>query len=368
MIAPNPTFEPGAPLQLIDAGMPLRAGAKPERRANPSIIRLDSGRIMMLCSHYPQVDDIHTSVVELVHSEDDGRTWSEPRVVYEHPGWQCISMGGFARFSDDFIRILLGRIIVDRSLGGDEPMTHWFVSSIDSRDRGETWSELAPEIRLFPHWTEMYGASNPHPLRDGRWMFACMGTNGRDTGWHAGVTFTDANGDDYTPPVIIAAAEDRNFSDTDVVRLDDGRFLSVSREHVTRTSWFAHSEDEGATWTAIRPTGFKGSNIKLFRLNVGAVLCAYRDEHPERPGVSCSVSDDGGENWRHVGQLYAADRAAVERTINPCGYPDMCRTADGEILTALHTYAGEGGEVDVHLLRLRDLTLAADRFRRVASS
>jgi hypothetical protein len=41
----------------------------------------------------------------------------------------------------------------------------------------------------------------------------------------------------FTPPVIIAAAPDRNFSDLDLIRLADGRFLAVIREHVTRQSF-----------------------------------------------------------------------------------------------------------------------------------
>ena len=107
-----------------------------------------------------------------------------------------------------------------------------------------------------------------------------MGTKGRDVGWHSGVSFTGPDGDDFTPPTIIAEADGRDYSDIDVVRLDDGRFLAVVREHQTRQSVFAHSSDEGRTWTPIRPTPFKGSNIKLFRLRSGAILCAYRDEDP----------------------------------------------------------------------------------------
>ena len=52
------------------------------------------------------------------------------------------------------------------------------------------------------------------------------------------------------------------------------------REMVTRRSHQAWSADEGATWTAVVPTGFAGSNTKLFRLRSGAVGCLYRDEDP----------------------------------------------------------------------------------------
>ena len=117
-------------------------------------------------------------------------------------------------------------------------------------------------------------------------------------------TFSRAPDYEYSAPVVIANDPERDYSDTDVVRLGDGRFLAVVREHVTLQSVYSHSEDEGRTWSPVRPTDFKGSNIKLWSLRSGAVACAYRDEDPSRRGVSLSVTHDGGENWELLGQLY----------------------------------------------------------------
>ena len=205
-------------------------------------------------------------------------------------------MGGLARIADDNVKVMLGRILIDLSLGGTEPMTGWYVASTTTRDGGDSWSDLSPEIRLFPEWTELYGASNPHPLADGRLLWAVMGTRGRDFGWHAGVSVSDAEGEHIEMPTIIAQADGRDYSDIDVIRLDDGRFLAVVREHQTRQSVTSHSADEGRTWSPIVPTPFLGSNIKLFRLRSGAIACAYRDEDPARRGVSLSVSHDGGDD------------------------------------------------------------------------
>jgi hypothetical protein len=263
-------------------------------------------------------------------------------------------MGGLARLSDDLIRLIVGRIKLDFALGGLEPISDWYVCALESRDGGRTWSDPGPEIRLFPCWTELYGTSNPHPLPDGRYLWACMGTLGRDTGWRAGVTFTGPRGDDFAPPTIIAAAPDRDFADLDVVRLADGRFFAVIREFVTKESVSSHSRDGGRTWSPIRPTGFKGANIKLHRLRSGALLCVYRDEDPARPGVSCSVSDDSGETWRFVGQLYVAGADTTDTPGSPCGYPDIVSVGDDRLLCVLHTYPDADGHVDLHLLRLVD--------------
>ena len=65
--------------------------------------------------------------------------------------------------------------------GGTAPSGRGRIEAAEhaSKDGGRTWTEPSAEIRLFPHWTELYGASNPHPLSDGRLLWAMMGTEGR---------------------------------------------------------------------------------------------------------------------------------------------------------------------------------------------
>ena len=172
--------------------------------------------------------------------------------------------------------------------------------------------------------------------------------------WQSGVFWTDADGRDLSPVTLIAAAPDRNFADTDLVRLPDGRFLAVIREMVTRRSHQAWSADEGRTWTPVRETGFRGSNHKLFRLRSGAVVCAYRDEDPAFRGVSVSVTDDGGETWQFAGQLYAGGPNARHVPGSVCGYPDVTALPDGRLAAVLHTYPDDDGRVDLHFLVLRD--------------
>ena len=352
---PSPALLPDGPLELISARA-LFPGGPARRRSAASVVRVESsGRLLMAFSQIPRATLGNDAALMITRSSDDGEMWDEPIPLYAYPGWFCMAMGGLARLSDDHVKVLLGRIYIDLSIGGTEPMTGWWMASSTTRDGGDTWSEPGPEIRLFPHWTEMYGASNPHPLPDGRLLWATMGTLGRDEGWHSGVTFSDGDGERFDPPTIIAQEPGRDYSDIDVVRLTDGRFLTVIREHKTRQSVVSHSSDDGRTWTPIRPTPFKGSNIKLFRLRSGTVVCAYRDEDPARRGVSISATDDGGETWRDLGQLYAAGAEAQHEPGSVCGYPDMVELGDGTIGAVLHTYPGPEG-IELHWLKLRDRT------------
>jgi hypothetical protein len=355
MTAPTPSLDPGGPLEVVSART-LFTDAPPGRRNAASVVRVESsGRLLMCFSHVAGVALRNQAALMLTASDDDGETWHEPLALYAYPGWFSLAMGGLARIADDNIKVLLGRILIDLSLGGTEPMTGWYVASATTRDGGDTWSEPSPEIRLFPEWTELYGASNPHHLGDGRLLWAVMGTRGRDVGWHAGVSVSDPEGDRFEAPTIIARADDRDYSDIDVVRLDDGRFLAVVREHRTRQSVWSRSDDEGRTWSPIQPTPFLGSNLKLFRLRSGAIACAYRDEDPDRRGVSLSFTEDAGASWTFAGQLYAAGADALHEPGSVCGYPDLVTLGSGEIGAVLHTYPTAEG-IQLHWLRLRDRT------------
>ncbi len=347
-------LDPRGPIEVVRE-QALFTGGSPRRRNCASLARLESGRLLLAFAQTRGPDLANDAVLMVSSSDDDGDTWSEPDPIYATPGWFSMPMGGFAPISDDRLLLMLGRIQVDPSLPGTEPITGWFQGSTASDDGGRTWSEPSLELRLFPHWTEMYGASNPHPLADGRLLWACMGTEGRDLGWHSGVTFSDPTGTHFEPPVIIARSPGLDYSDIDAVRLVDGRFLAVTREHQTLQSVQAWSSDEGRSWTAPLPTPFLGSNIKLFRLRSGAILCAYRDEDRARRGVSLSISYDGGGRWELLGQLYAAGDVAQHAPGSVCGYPDIVSLGDHRLLAVLHTYGSADG-IELRCLELRDRT------------
>ena len=84
------------------------------------------------------------------HSDDNGETWAEPFPLYASPGWNSVPMGGLAQIDGDHVQLMLGRIKQDLTLPGDEPITDWFMAAIDSHDGGRTWSDVGPEISLFP--------------------------------------------------------------------------------------------------------------------------------------------------------------------------------------------------------------------------
>ena len=351
---PNPLLPADSPLEVIDARVLFR-GEAPRRRGTANLVRLDTGRLLLAFTiRRPQAQGMAGSLL-LTRSEDDGRTWDEPIAMLAYPSWNCNAFGLF-RIRDDLLRLSLGRVRVDRSLGGDEPFAGWWTGESHSLDGGDSWSDPGPEVRLFPHWTELYGPSNPHPLTNGELLWIATGTVGRDEQWQVGVSRTNADGSSgYGPITLIAAAADRNFADPDMARLPDGRFVATIREMVTRQTFLAESADEGRTWSAPVPAPFRGANHCLVRLNSGALLVAYREEDPARRGVSLSVTEDG-RDWRFAGQLYRGGPDSLHEPTMYCGYPAFARISEDELLCVLHTYVDAAGHGDLHLLRLRDRT------------
>ena len=351
---PNPSLLADAPLEVLEARTLFRSPSV-RRRGAASLRRLDSGRLLLVFIVGTGPDHVNDGAVVLSSSDDEGRTWEEPFPVYAVPGWDSLPLGGIAHLRDDLIHLLVGRVKFDASLGGDEPFAGWFAGSTTSRDGGRSWSDVSDEIRLFPMWTEFYGTSNPFPRSDGRLIWAVIGTKGRDVEWMSAVSTTGPEDLDFTPIVTIAADPSKNYADTDLLNLGGGKFIAVIREMVEKQGWIAFSDDEARSWHGLRRVGFRASNIKLFTLSDGTILCAYRDEEPSRHGVSVSTSRDGGQTWQFAGQLYS-DTAARHIPGGLCGYPDMASLGNGEIAAVLHTYTDATGRADLQFLRLRDLT------------
>lgn len=352
---PCPYLLPESPLQLIDA-QTLFASGNRMRRHFGGLHTCQSGRILLtfMLGTMPRTNDAGTMIS---HSDDNGGTWSPPRPLWAVPGWDSFPNGGACRISDDRIRLFIGQYRFTPDVGGKQPFDDgWHTRYIDSTDEGAHWTEPSADVKVFPSWTEFYGTSNPHPLSDGRLMWAVQGTQDRDADWRVGVSFTDPAGSEFSPPIIYAQDDYFQYSDNDIVRLPDGHFLTVFREHMENGTFFSHSSDEGQTWTPFRPTGFRGANFRLFILRSGDVCCLYRDEDPSRYGTSISISKDGGENWHWVGSLYYQPNSNRHRPGYFCGCPDLVEAADGTLVAILHTYEDDDGEMCLHLLRLRDIS------------
>jgi len=205
-----------------------------------------AGRLLM------QVFRADPRQVLMAESRDDGRTWSEPieaNLIGEWPKdpRKLDAYGPLLRLPDGaLLRFLLGGL---ESNAGKNVVTwgsiHCQAFAIRSTDEGRTWS--APANLDRPSWPgHSVGAID-----------GCL---------------------DLTEPVAAA--------------LDDGRILCYIRPIYSPTMWETHSDDGGQTWASARPGAFPGYAPCMTRTSSGALLVAHRF-----PGHSINVSRDNGLTW-----------------------------------------------------------------------
>ena len=161
---------------------------------------------------------------------------------------------------------------------------------------------------------------------------------GGDT--YAAVAFSSDMGRTWTNKTVVARSSKVTFYEPAITRMPDGRFMAVIRtQNPPFDSYLAYSADEGRTWTEPRSLPFQGQTPFLFGLRSGAIACFYRDRDPQRPGVSVSVTPDGGKEWTYAAQVYRG-------TDWNCGYPSAVRLPDGRLFCVYYScYEGFGSEV-----------------------
>jgi hypothetical protein len=345
------TLHNDAPIEILDRAI-VTGGPPRRRRYGTSLRRLANGDLLACFHESAGPDNRNDGAAVTVRSRDGGRTWEHPVPIYAEPGWNCGPISGIKVLSDGTVLAVVGKLqrttSAETTYGLEMSRTATFITR--STDHGETWGELESIDGFWPFFTEMYGTNDPLVLADGRLLFCIQGTreiNGH--GWEAAVTTTADGGKTFARPVIIATDPAIDFNDTALARLDDGRILALIRsEQSPFHAYQSYSADDGASWSSPHPAGFLGGTPCLYRLRSGTLVCFYRDREPERPGVSCVVSDDDGADWRFIGQIYAAPDWF-------CGYPAVAQLSDETFLCIYFTAIVDGNS-EVHGAVLRDRT------------
>jgi hypothetical protein len=107
-------------------------------KANPEIIQLKNGEILVVCNYRPVIDERIPFAIAIRKSTDNGETWSDEKVIYEAQ----------PRFKDgcwepSFLQLLDGRVQI--YFANEAKYTHsdeQEISVISSNDNGESWTTL----------------------------------------------------------------------------------------------------------------------------------------------------------------------------------------------------------------------------------
>jgi len=347
----------------------------------PSVARLDDGTLVVAASGYRTAHVCPWGKTVLCFSEDDGATWSPPRIVNDTPlddrDAGVLALGGLgsrASRSRGDRRLLLTwftrdtRPSVPAEAGDERPDEHrqWkaVLDLLDdetlarwlgywvriSPDGGATWEAPVPIPLGTPHGPiRRAGRSGPSGSKTGGDLLMLGKVRPPDQDrWHGqpiraarsedGITWQTL-GDVPLP----AGVQPENVYEPHVVECTDGRLVGMIRyQHVGGQGKLEHfsllqtdSADGGRTWTPARPIGVLGSPPHLLRHSSGTLVCVYGYRR-EPFGQRAIVSRDDGRTW---------SEPIVLRDDGPSsdlGYPASVELPSGELLTVYYQQAAAG--------------------------
>ena len=231
----------------------------------------------------------------MVRSSDEGRTWTEPAVLFDD---QDDNRDPHVAQLDDGTLICTFFSIAEqdgnllKTYKDPKPFEQkrrdTGVQVVTSHDNGKTWD--ATPRSLFPEWV----CSAPvRQLPDGTCVLGLYRGDRKSGLSIAGTARSTDRGRTWEKPVEIRAPAGVGLNaETDVIRLADGRLYAAMRSW-TDDMYEAISDDEARTWTEAKKAGFPAHSPHLNRLSDGTILLGHR-----LPDTSIHVSRDDAKSWQ----------------------------------------------------------------------
>jgi len=307
-------------IELIDTGLIYR-NPKPHMRSihtwHPSLVVLDSGRILAGFDLAEAVAAMNYRTVTAT-SDDEGKTWSEPRELFEDEvelPYATTHTVRLSRTKDGTVLAFGGRFHrADPEEGISNPDEGFGSVPVDliwlqSQDGGQTWD--GPRTIDSPIDSPAYEICHRIvELQDGTWLAPtstypawngearagmkaiALVSKDRGKSWPSYVTLHD----DWESGVI-------HFEQS-VDQLPDGRLIGVAWAYVAKTGKTLGTpyvlSDDAAHFSAQRPTGLQGQTAKITCLPDGRVLCLYRRD--DKPGLWANLSRIDGDEWVNLAE------------------------------------------------------------------
>ena len=311
----------------------------------PTLARRRNGQLLLVCSGGREMHVCPFGQVELMRSDDDGKTWTFPRVLldlaiddrdagiletargsllattfsslaYEHyfrnseiNNWDAARQarwrGAHHRISEAERKAQLGT---------------WMLRSTDG---GVTWSTPYDSIVNSPH--------GPIQLADGRQLYA-----GKDlwkSGKWIGVCESTDDGRSWKKLAQIPTRpsdDPGEYHELHAVEATNGTLVAQIRNNnpANRSETLqTESTDGGKTWSVPHPIGVWGLPSHLLRLRDDRLLMTYG--YRRKPfGNQARISTDHGKTWSEPITV-SGDGANGD-----LGYPSTIELQDGILLTA----------------------------------
>lgn len=295
----------------------------------PGIERAANGRLWVTWYGGGETEGIYNYVM-LSTSADDGKTWSDLKMVIDPDGAGKVRAFDPCLWHDPQGRLWLFWAQSYEWFDGRAGV--WTVVTENSSDETPIWSpprRIANGIMM----------NKPLVLSDGDWLLPCAIWNCSAIG-----AFPELNNERFSNAIVSkdngltfslrgsADVPQRRFDENMVVELKDGRLWMLVRTEYGIGQSF--SSDKGKTWTKGEPSAIAHAASRFFirRLSSGNLLLIKHgpiSERTARRDLTAYLSKDDGQSW--LGGLLLDERLSVS-------YPDAVQAPDGT-LYAVYDYS-----------------------------
>jgi uncharacterized protein (TIGR02145 family) len=314
------------PQVFINPGESLYSSSRRMFQGIPGIERAASGRLWVSRFSGSTGEGASSNYGLLITSGDDGRTWSDLKVVVDVPGSQV-------RICDPCLWIdPLGRLWFFWCQAYS-PWVHCGFWAMVTENPGEANPKWSKPRRLC----EGVMLNKPTVLASGDWLFPVnVKKDLSEYQWRAGeepptnivVMATGDQGATFarrgTAPV---APEDKRhtFSEPMIVELSNGELWMPVRASYGLGE--TRSSDRGKTWSPIRPAAIKHAGSRFFvrKLQSGNLLLVKHgpiDQRTHRELLTAYISTDDAATW--------SDGLMLDERYH-LSYPDGTQAPDGTI-------------------------------------
>ena len=311
----------------------------------PTLARRRNGQLLLVCSGGREMHVCPFGQVELMRSDDDGKTWTFPRVLLDlaiddrdagiletargsllATTFSSLAYEHYFRNSEinnwDAARQTRWRAAHHRISEAERKaqLGTWMLRSTDG---GVTWSTPYDSIVNSPH--------GPIQLADGRQLYA-----GKDlwkSGKWIGVCESIDDGRSWKKLAQIPTRPNDDpgeYHELHAVEASNGTLVAHIRNHNSsnsRETLQSESTDGGKTWSVPHPIGVWGLPSHLLRLRDDRLLMTYG--YRRKPfGNQARISTDHGKTWSEPITV-SGDGANGD-----LGYPSTVELQDGTLLTA----------------------------------
>ena len=311
----------------------------------PTLARRRNGQLLLVCSGGRESHVCPFGQVELMRSDDDGKTWTFPRVLLDL-AIDDRDVGILETAKDTLLATTFSSLAYEYRFNNGN-INKWDVARqarwrgahnristaerkaqlgtwmLRSTDGGVTWSTPYDSIVNSPHGPiqladgrQLYAGKDL--WKSGQWIGVCESTDdGRS--WKKLAQIPTRAGDDPSEYHELHAVEATNG--TIVVQIRNNN--PANRSETLQTE----SPDGGKTWSVPHSIGVWGLPSHLLLLRDGRLLMSYG--YRRKPfGNQARISTDHGKTWSEPITV-SGDGANGD-----LGYPSTVELQDGTLLTA----------------------------------